>query len=95
MIFYEVAGLLASIQGFDSARLSPDTPLSRDGVKPIDLARLVIACEKRWRVTLHDDEVIGFRCLGDLAAHIERMLADALDERSEVTDEDRTAWFYE
>ena len=94
-MFYEVAALLAGIQGFHSARLSPKTGLSRDCVKPLDLARLVIACEKRWRITLHDDEVAGFRSLGDLAAHIERLLADALDERPELTDEDRTAWFYE
>ena len=95
MVFYEVAALLANILGFNSSRLSPETGLRGDCVKPIDLAQLVIACEKHWRITLHDDEVAGFLRLGELAEHIERMLADALDDRPELSDEDRVAWFYE
>ncbi len=95
MLFYEVSGLLASILGFNSAALSPVTPLFGGEVKPIDLARLVIACEKHWRITLFDDQVQGFARLGDLVSHIEGLLADALDERPEVTDDDRIAWYYE
>ena len=95
MVFYEVAALLADILGFHSDALSLDMRLNGGGVKPIDLARLVIACEKRWRITLHDDEVAGFRRLGELAEHIQRMLDDALDERPELSDDDRLAWFYE
>lgn len=95
MVFYQLAGLLAAIWGFHAAVPTPETSLGADRIAPLDLARLVIASERQWHITLFDDQVLACRTLGDLAAHIEGLLADALDDRPEVTDDDRLAWYYE
>ena len=96
MVIFKVNKLLADIISVDPEDISAKMPLTRDnGVEPIDIAALVIACEKEFRITIHDEDVSTFACTADLAEHIDQMLEAGLNEIPERTEEDRTAWFYE
>ena len=96
MVILQVRRLLAGILSVDPEDVSPKMGLTRDfGVEPIDLASLVIACEKEFKLTIHDEDVLTFASVAGLAAHIDRMIDEGLNDTPEVTEEDRTAWFYE
>ncbi len=96
MVIYKVIKLLADILSVEPADISAKMTLTRDnGVEPIDVAALVIACEKEFKITIHDEDVSAFTCAAGLAAHIDQMLEAGLADTPELTDEDRTAWFYE
>ena len=96
MVIHKVTRMLADIISADEEDISPKMPLTGvNGVYPIDLAGLIIACEKEFRITIHDEDVLTFGCIADLAAYIDQMALDGLAETPERTEEDRTAWFYE
>src|SRR5215510_12435701 len=88
----QVALLFLESVGADAEDLSADTRLRE--IEPIHLAKLVIACEQAFAITLFDDAVCDQRTLGDLAAHIEQLLESGQRRMAEVTDEDRLPWFY-
>lgn len=96
MVIQKVRRLLADIISVEPEDITAAMTLTYDnGVDPIDVAALVIACEKEFKVTIHDEDVAGFGCAGDLAAYIDKLLEAGLYEMPERTEEDRTAWFYE
>lgn len=96
MVIHKVRRLLAEIISVDAEDIMPRMALtSGRGVTPIDVASLIIACEKEFKITIHDEDVLTFGCVADLAAHIDQMLEEGQAEPTERTQEDRTAWFYE
>lgn len=96
MTFHKVRDLLAEIIGVDEEVITPQMALSEsNGIAPIDVAALVIACEKTFKITIHDEDVASFACVSDLAAYIGQKLEAGLYDMPERTEEDRTAWFYE
>ncbi len=96
MVIHKVIKMLAEILSIEPEDISPKMALTKDnGVDPIDVASLVIACEKEFKINLFDELVLEFASVADLAAHIDKMLADGLFDAPEITEEDRTAWFYE
>ena len=95
MVVAHVRRMLADITGVEADTIKAKTSLHKDdGIEPIDVAKLVIACEKQYKITIHDEDVLTFRTVGELSAHIDQMLLDGLDA-PELTDEERTAWYYE
>ena len=96
MVIHKVRSLLASILGMEQEEVSSKMPLSKNtGVEPIDIASLIIACEKQFKLTIHDEDVLLFKTVADLAAYIDRTIDEGFVDTPEVTEEDRTAWFYE
>ena len=96
MVILKVRRLLADILGMDQEDVPSKMTLNKDsGVEPLDIASLVIACEKEFKLTIHDEDVLYFKTVADLSAYIDRMLDEGLSDTPEVTEEDRTAWFYE
>ena len=96
MVIQQVRRLLADILCIDLEDVSTKSALTQDfGVEPLDLASLIIACEKTYKLTIHDEDVLTFKNIADLAAYIDQMLDEGLNDAPEVTEEDRTAWFYE
>ncbi len=93
LVYEQVAMLLSETAGSDVEDLSADTRLQE--IEPIHLAKLAIACEQTFAITLYDDAVCDARTLGDLAAHIEHLLESGQRKMEEVTEEDRLPWFYE
>lgn len=95
MVVHQVRRLLADITGVDAEEITSKTALAKgSGMEPLDVARLVIACEKQFKINIADEDVHTFGCVEDLSAYIDQMLADGLDA-PELSDEDRLAWYYE
>lgn len=71
MITKQVAYLLAEILGQEEDDITNQTEFTEEyGIEPIDLARLVIAAETKFGITIYDDEAAGFRTVGDVVKHI-------------------------
>lgn len=69
----KVAYLLAEILGEDEEDITEQTAFTEEyGIEPIDVAKLVLAVEKRFAITIHDDEAACFQCVGDVVRYIKR-----------------------
>ncbi len=91
-----VSELLGEILRRDGSDFGPRFALTaQNGVEPIDIAKLAIACEAAFRLVLHDEEVAQWRVLGDASAHVARLLEAGDAQPLEREEEDRVAWFYE
>ncbi len=96
MVVLKVRKLLAEIIGVEAEDVTIRMPLTKDnGVESLDIAKLIIACEKEFKVTIHDEDVLDFHCAQDIAAYIDNLLSLGLNDMPERTEEDRVAWFYE
>ncbi|MGI1659207.1 MAG: acyl carrier protein [Desulfitobacterium sp.] len=74
MVFQKIAAILAEIIGIDDEDITPNTELNREyGIKPVDLAKLIIECERTFQITIHDEDVYRFRSVNDLVEYIERI----------------------
>lgn len=77
MLFAQVAKILAEIIDIEDEEITPEMGLTNEhGIKAIDLARLVIECEKKFKITIYDEDVHAFKCVNDIAEYIERVQAD-------------------
>ena len=72
MVFKKVVTLLSEIISVDHDDITADTEFNQEyGIEPIDLAKLIIAAEKKFKITIHDEDVGSFRKVGDLVKYIE------------------------
>lgn len=95
-VYGRVSGLLAEILMRDPLDILPGFALSdKEGVTPMDVAKLAIACEKAFSLTLYDEKVAEWRTVSDACAHIEALLEEGMDRPAERSESERTAWFYE
>ncbi len=77
MIFQNVAKILAEIIDIDDEDITLETELTNEfGIKAVDVAKLVIECEKKFKITIQDEDVHNFRCVNDIVEYIERIQAD-------------------
>lgn len=75
MVMYKVAHLLAEILGEDDEDITEQTEFTQEyGIEPIDVAKLVIAVEKKFDITIYDDEAAVFRSVGDLVRYVNKVL---------------------
>lgn len=94
--------IFADIADFDSEEVNSRTGLTREaGIEPIQVAKFIIECEKKFKITIHDEEVYNFKCLNDVSEYIEQRLDSEeieVDEEDIKTDEDKDAqresWYY-
>ena len=94
MTYRVVRRFLAEVLGLDEALISPDTRLWRE-VDVVCLAKVVIACEQRFRITIHDEQVAGFARVRDPVRHIDDCRAEGRDDYTLPSDVQREAWYYE
>lgn len=77
MVFQKVAEILAEIIGIDEKNITLETELTSEyGIKAVDVAKLVIECEKKFNITIHDEDVHNFRCVSDIVEYIKRIQYD-------------------
>ncbi len=77
MVFQKTAAILAEILDIDDEEINPETRLTIDnGITALNIAKLVIECEKEFKITIHDEDVQYFKCINDIAEYIEKILAD-------------------
>lgn len=94
MIDEKIAEILAEIIGVDNQDITPETKLTTDsGVEKISIAKLIIGCEKEFNITIFDEDVHDFKCIGDITNYIKKLLSEnAASDLS--TDKEREAWYY-
>jgi len=77
LVFPKVAKILAEIIEVDQEDITPETELTHEyGIKAIDVARLVIECEKKFKIIIHDEDVHNFRYVNDIVEYIKRVQSD-------------------
>ena len=74
MILKQIAHILGEILGIDEEDITGETGLTPEyGIEPIDIARLVIECEKAFAIIIHDEDVHSLHKVRDVADYIARM----------------------
>ncbi|OGO79246.1 MAG: hypothetical protein A2Y23_01325 [Clostridiales bacterium GWB2_37_7] len=77
MVFQKVAKILAEIIEIDSEDIVLETELTIDnGIGAVNVAKLVIECEKKFNITIHDEDVHTFKCVYDIVKYIENILSE-------------------
>lgn len=94
MVLQKVIMLLGGIIGSGQLQITAGLRLPCH-ITPIERAKLILACEQEFSITIHDEDAYGFQTLGDLAEYIERLLEAGMTNTPELKDEDRVAWYYE
>ena len=90
--FCEVKRLVCELSGRHPDTVTPETPLRC--LRAFDRAAVVIACERKLHITLHDEEIIDFQTLGDLASRIHDKLLDGREDYTAPEEGQRDAWYY-
>ncbi len=73
MIFKKLVKILSAIIDMDCDDITPETELSINyGVEAVDIAKLIIECEKHFKITVYDEDVHTFKCVNDIVEYIER-----------------------
>jgi len=77
LLYAKVTKILAEIIGVDDEDIRPETELTPEyGIDPIDISKLVIECEKKFKITIHDEDVHGFKDVKDLVQYIKKAQTD-------------------
>ncbi len=88
MVFAKVAAVLTAVAELDEDEITPGTELSKaNGIDAFTLAKLVIDWEKMLQVTIWDEDVQGFKCVGDVVRYIENAREEASPGRSANPDD--------
>lgn len=96
MVYKKVAGILADILNLNEEDITPDMRLTPEPeIEKIHIAKLVIECERKFKITIHDEKVQDFCTVKDLVEWIEHLLAKNEGNLSESTDEKRMWWYYQ
>ncbi|HML48915.1 MAG TPA: acyl carrier protein [Clostridia bacterium] len=92
----KVVDLLSEILSGDPYEMDASFALTRENdVAPIDIAKLTLACENAFRISLYDEKIADWKTVGDACRHIEELLEEGQAEATERSEEEREAWFYE
>lgn len=75
MILEKVIEILSEVLDIDESDITEETKLTaKDGVKPIDLAKIIIMAEEKFNISIYDEYVSSFKKVKDIAIYIEREL---------------------
>jgi len=75
MEFQKIAHLLAEILGEDDEDITEQTEFTEEfRIKPVDVAKLVIAVEKEFDIIIYDDEAAIFKNVGNVVRHVKNVL---------------------
>ncbi len=95
MTLMKVAELLAQIVPLREEEILPSTALAKEkGIEALDLVKLVMACEKKFKIIIHDEDVHQFKCVGDIVDYIDGHLEDGTTELALHDETQRRGWFY-
>ena len=77
MIYRIIKKILAEIINAEEEDILPETELEiNDRSDAINIARLVIECEKSFKITINDEDVHTFKCVKDLVDYIIKLKSD-------------------
>jgi acyl carrier protein len=77
LIFEKVSKIIEEIIDIDREDIAPETALiSESGIKAVDITRIVMECEKRFKIIIHDEDVHTFKHVSDLVKYINEIKFD-------------------
>lgn len=77
LIIEKVAKILAELMNLEQQDIVGDIELTAEaGFEPLDLAKLIIQCEKAFHLTIYDEDVHTFKKVKDLVAYIQKAQGD-------------------
>ncbi len=77
MNFNKLQEIIAEAINSEPDEITSETELTQaGGFEPIDIARIVIQCEKEFHVTIHDEDVHRLKKVSNLAGYISQARAD-------------------
>ncbi|MBN7772849.1 phosphopantetheine-binding protein [Clostridium aminobutyricum] len=95
MVFRKVARILADILDLDEEEITSNTELTPEfEIENIHIAKLVIECERKFKISIHDEKIHTFHTVGDVVKYIENTLSEEEGNISESSEEERTGWYY-
>ncbi|MEM1483715.1 phosphopantetheine-binding protein [Oscillospiraceae bacterium PP1C4] len=72
-----IISLLSKVISASENDLSGKTPLTPEyDIEPIDIAELMIEIEKRFELTIHDEDVHTFQTVNDVAKYVDALIAE-------------------
>lgn len=72
-----IISLLSEVISASENDLSGRTPLTTEfGIEPIDIAKLMIEIEKRFEVTIYDEDVHNFKTVKDVVQYVDALIAE-------------------
>lgn len=93
MTYRTIRDALASILSVEEETILPESRLW-GAIEAVSVARLVLFCEERFRVTIRDERVSMFYRLIDLVRHVEALVEDGRDGYRQPTERGREGWYY-
>lgn len=95
MVFSKVATILAEILDIDEDEITSDMELTPEfEIEKIHIAKLVIECEKKFKISIYDEKVHRFHTVGDIVKYIEDTLLENEGNDSVSSEEERMWWYY-
>ncbi|MCL1853507.1 MAG: hypothetical protein FWF88_10860 [Peptococcaceae bacterium] len=95
MIYNAAAEVLSETIGIMRGEVTSRTGLVSDpAIDPVDIAKYVMACEKRFDVVIHDEDVLTFLCFEDSVRYIADVLFEGEQSVPIASDKEREAWYY-
>ena len=95
MVLKRVSEIMADILNVDEEEINADMELTPEfEIEKIHIAKLVIECEKKFKIVIHDEKVHSFHTVGDVVKYIEDTLEQEDGNQSESSEEERAGWYY-
>lgn len=77
MVFEKLTRILAENIGADEEDITLETELKPEcGIEPVDIARMIIECEKEFNITIHDEDVHTFEKLEDVVVYVNKIISE-------------------
>lgn len=75
MVFEKLQDMLAEQLGLDKSTITLDSDIVKDlGADSLEIVGMLMDVENEWDITIEDDEVHGFRTVGDVVKYIEKAI---------------------
>lgn len=95
MTLKKATEILADILGLDEDEITSDMGLTSEfEIERLHIAKFIIECEKKFKITIHDENVHTFRTVGDVVNYIESRLSEEEGNHSESSEDERMWWYY-
>jgi acyl carrier protein len=92
-ILAKVAELLDKIGVLPEGGILPETALAGEGgLEPLDLVKLIMACEQEFKIIIHDEDVYRLKRIGDIVAYIDGRLEEGTADLALHDEAQRVAW---
>lgn len=76
MVFEKLRDMLSEQLGLDKARITPESDIVKDlGADSLEIVGMLMDVENEWNITIEDDDVHGFKTVGDVAKYIEKQFS--------------------